>query len=107
VVKHGVTEFLEVFESDKSIFFDIETDLLVTLDEGGNILRVNPAFTRILGFSETDVMNQSLILFLSIPSLHLDTPQITFLKKGGGEVNCRIVAWKYKHHQHYAIFRRC
>ncbi len=107
IVKHGVTEFLEVFESDRSVFYDIETDLLVTLNEGGDIIGVNPAFERVLGYREADVIDKSLILILSMPIASWNTPQIRFLKRGGGEVICQIVAWRYKWHQHYAIFRRC
>lgn len=88
------------------MFFDLETDLLVTLDEGGNILRVNPAFEKVLGYREAEVIDKSLILILSLPILDWKTPQIRFLKRGGGEVVCKIVAWKYKNKQHYAIFRR-
>ena len=104
--RRGVTEFLEVFDSDKSIFFDIETDLLITLDDGGNIVRVNPAFERMLGYRECEVIDKSLILILDLQTMRQGEQKFNFLKRGGGEVACRIVAWKYKNRQHYAIFRR-
>ncbi len=105
MAKHGVTEFLEVFESDKSIFFDLETDLLLTLDDGGNIIDVNPAFEKILGYTERDVIGQSLIILISMKDLDA-TKQFHFLKRGGGEVLYRVEAWRNRNHWHYAIFRR-
>ena len=55
MAKHGVTEFLRAFEDVGATFFQIETDLLICLDEKGNISRVNPAFEKALaeeGLSE-------------------------------------------------------
>jgi PAS domain S-box-containing protein len=105
--QHGVTEFLSVFDSDRSIYYDIETDLFITLDEGGNIRGVNPAFERVLGYREQDVIDKSLILFIDLQTMKQGVQRFNFLKRGGGDVVCQIVAWKYKHQQHYAIFRRC
>lgn len=104
--KHGVTEFLQVFESDKSIFFDIETDLMITLDGGGNVRRVNPAFERVLGYTERDVMGISLVTIISMRDIEIYAPLFVFLKKGGGLVTCQVVAWRTRNSQHYAIFRK-
>lgn len=105
--RRGVTDFLSVFESDKSIFFDIETDLLITLDDGGNINAINPAFERVLGYKRNDVIGRSLILYISMQSLNASPPRLCFLVRGGGEIVFSIAAWKYRNHQHYIIFRRC
>lgn len=105
--KRGVTDFLEVFEGDSTIFFDIETDILVKLDGGGNILRVNPAFERVLGYSERDVIGKSLIEISAMHDLdQLDPKAFRLLRKNGGEVIVKVEKWKYHKYCHYAIFRR-
>lgn len=103
--KHGVTEWLQVFEDDRSIFFDLETDLLVAMDEGGNISDVNPAFEKVLGYSKSDVMGKSLIMFIASEDLSKTAPLLCFLRRGGGQVICQIIKWSYKKYHHYAIFR--
>jgi PAS domain-containing protein len=62
--KHGVTEFLQVFSGDESTFVNIETDMLVVLDESGNILRVNPAFEKSLNRQEIDVLRNGFIRYV-------------------------------------------
>ena len=107
MAKHGVTEFLDVFQSDGTIFFDVETDLLVKLDGGGNIMRVNPAFEKELGYSERDVIGKNLIEIAAMRDLDkLDPKAFRLLHKGGGEVIVRVEAWKYHRYCHYAIFRK-
>ena len=66
MAKHGVTDFLRIFEDVGTTFFDIETDLLVTLDEQGNISRTNPAFQRVLGYHEADVFGVALIRLVNV-----------------------------------------
>ena len=48
MAKHGVTEFLHIFEDVATTFFDLETDLLIVLDTQGGIERVNPAWESVL-----------------------------------------------------------
>lgn len=80
---------------------------MITLNDGGDIIAVNPAFTKILGYAESDIINTSLITLLDLPMMKQGEQKFKFLKRGGGIVTCQIVAWKYKYQQHYAIFRRC
>lgn len=61
MTRHGVTEFLSAFEDVGIQFFDIETDILIVLDEAGNIDRVNPAFERILNRAEPDILGEPII----------------------------------------------
>lgn len=104
--RRGVTDFLSVFQSDGSIFFDVETDLLIKLDGGGNIMRVNPAFEKTLGYSEFDVIGKNLIEIAAMRDLSkLDPKAFRLLKKGGGELIVKVETWKYHNYCHYAVLR--
>jgi PAS domain S-box-containing protein len=105
--RRGVTDFLSVFQSDGAVFFDLETDILVKLNEYGNIVRVNPAFEKILGYSELEVIGKSLIEIASMRDLdQIDPKALRLLRKGGGEVVVKVEDWRYRKPYHYAIFRR-
>lgn len=62
--RHGVTEFLNVFQDIGATFFEISPDLHIVLDESGNILRVNPAFEKNLNRSEIDVLGRGIIRYI-------------------------------------------
>jgi PAS domain S-box-containing protein len=105
VAKHGVTDFLRVFEDVGTTFFDLERDLLVTLDEVGNINRVNPAFEIALGQDEASVLGHELIRYVEPNDLakfirSFDTMQkperVRLLKRECGEVIVRLIAYKFR-----------
>ncbi len=102
--RHGVTEFLRIFENVVTTFFDIERDLLVVLDEVGNIARVNPAFEKCLERTEAQVLHYELIrlvheddLAAFIRSFDATTkpPRVRLLKREQGEIVVRLVAFKF------------
>lgn len=105
VVKHGVTEFLSIFQGTGATFSDLEPDLLVVLDRNGAIKWVNPAFEKATGYTEYESIGRSLSFCISMTDLENMSPRFHFLKKGGGTVKCETVAWRYRNQQHYAIFR--
>ena len=61
----GVTQYLKVFSSIVSTFFDLEVDLLIVLDEHGDILRVNPAFIKTLRRREAEVLHQGIARYVA------------------------------------------
>ena len=99
MVKHGVTEFLQIFESIGRQFFDLETDLLIVLDETGAIERVNPAFERITGYAESDVLRVPIIKIIDnrdwskfLNSFSVKNPEpFRVLKKNSGTVEVRLI----------------
>lgn len=102
--RRGVTDFLNIFKSVGATFFDIETDLLIVLDEVGNIKRVNPAFQRELGRPEHSILHCELIRLIHEDDLatfirSFDTtlkPQpFRLLKREGGEVAVRLISFKF------------
>jgi PAS domain S-box-containing protein len=105
VVKRGVTDFLQVFEDVGATFFDIERDVLIVLDECGNISRVNPAFERYLGRQEINVIHHEIIRYIHPGDLaafirSFDTsvaPQpIRMVRWDDGELVVKLLAWKFK-----------
>jgi PAS domain S-box-containing protein len=114
VSKHGVTEFLRVFEDTTTVFFNIETDLLVVLDENGDINRVNPAFTRNLGYEETDVLRMPIIrlvrsedwsAFLNAFTAPEPKP-FRMLHQGEGEITVRLIAVRFKSGRGFIVLRK-
>ena len=105
---------MRVFEDVGATFFDIETDLLIVLDENGDIERVNPAFTRVLGYSESEVLRVQLLRL--IPSndwsafLNAFTaPQpkaFRVMCKEQGEVTVRLVAVRFRAMRGFIVLRR-
>lgn len=112
--KRGVTEFLRAFEDVGATFFDIEEDLLIVLDETGNVERVNPAFEKILNRRESEVLGLGLIRLIciddwatflrSFTSPH--PPAVRLLKKESGEVLVRMIAFRFKSQRAFLAFRR-
>jgi PAS domain-containing protein len=105
VAKHGITDFLKAFEDFGTTFFDIEHDLLVVLDEVGNISRVNPAFEQALARTEASVLGQEMIRYVLLDDLakfirSFDTAMkpapVRLLKREQGEVRVRLIAYKFR-----------
>lgn len=94
--RRGVTEFLQVFQSDSQIFFDAETDLLICLDDHGAILRVNPAFETCLGYTESSVLGKPITALMFADDMHSTTNMPRLLHYGGGLVTVTMIDYRYK-----------
>ena len=114
VKRHGVTDFLVIFQDVASTFFDLETDLLVTLDEDGNISRVNPAFQKLLGYHEADVFGLALIRlvdvndwakFIKAFNSHEAQP-FRLLCSVSGEITVRLIAARFRNGKGYLVLRK-
>lgn len=96
MVKHGVTEFLQVFQSDTQVFFDAETDILIALDDHGSIVKVNPAFEKCLGYNEASVMGTPIINLMLTDDLKTTTNMPRLLHRGSGLVDVNLIDYRYK-----------
>lgn len=113
MAKHGVTEFLRAFEDVSQTFFDIESDLLIVLDERGNISRVNPAFERALNRKESEVLGQGMIRLIRIDDWATflrsftspNQPVVRLLRKDSGEVSVKMIAFRFKGQRGFLAFR--
>lgn len=103
--RRGVTEFLQAFQDFGVTFFDLETDLLVTLAGNGSISRVNPAFERVLGYREPDILGSPLIQYVDITDMasfirafyNRDTDQpFRLLHRWTGVITVRLVAYRFR-----------
>jgi PAS domain-containing protein len=114
VAKRGVTEFLRAFEDVGQTFFDIESDLLIVLNEHGNIERVNPAFERALERKEAEVLGLGMMRLICIDDWATflrsftspDPPPVRILKREQGEIVCRMIAFRFKNQRGFLAFRR-
>ena len=110
----GLTTFLHAFEDVGTTFFDIECDLLIVLDEHGNIERVNPAFERLLGRKESEVLGQGMMHLVRIDDWATflrsftspDPPPVRLLKREQGEIVVRMIAFRFKGQRGFLAFRR-
>jgi PAS domain-containing protein len=112
--RHGVTDFLAVFEGIATTFFDLETDLLVMLDEAGNISRVNPAFERALGYRELDMLGVAMIRLVDVNDWAVfirafsafETQPFRLLCSGEGEISVRLIAARFRAGRGYLVLRK-
>jgi PAS domain S-box-containing protein len=51
-------------EEQRDRFFNLSLDLLCVADVGGSFLRVNPSFTRVLGYSEAELLHRPVLDFV-------------------------------------------
>lgn len=91
--RRGVTEFLTVFTGDTQIFFDAETDILIALDSNGCFIRVNPAFEKYLGYTESSVLGKPITMIMSPQQ---PNGNIHLLHYGGGLVTATLIDYRYK-----------
>jgi PAS domain-containing protein len=112
--RRGVTDYLDVFQSIGTMFFDLETDLLIVLDEQGNIDRVNPMFERLLGRMEIEVLGMAIIRLVHVDDLakflksftQLQPEPIRLLRHPDGEIAVRFIACRFKAQRGFIILRR-
>lgn len=89
--RRGVTEYLQVFSDWRISAFDRETDLIIGLDGDGNIAVVNPAFQKVLGYREANVLHKPIVHFVSIRDL---SKFIRIFYDNDGETSFRLLhAW--------------
>ncbi len=62
--KRGVTTFLKAFNTNAQKFYEMSTDILITLDARGNIIEVNPAFETELGRAKHEVINTPIVYLI-------------------------------------------
>jgi PAS domain S-box-containing protein len=96
VSKHGVTEFLQIFQGDSQVFFDAETDLLIVLDDHGCIVKVNPAFEQRIGYAESRVLGVPIINLMLADDLKSTSNMPRLLHYGGGLVSVSLIDYRYK-----------
>lgn len=115
MVKHGVTEFLQAFHDLGVAFCDMETDILILLDEQGNIERVYPGFTRALGYTESDVLGYGVLRLVDgrdtaafVKSFNLLPRPAPFrmFHKDGSEVWVRLEAARFIDKHGFLIIRK-
>lgn len=115
--KHGVTTFLETFESDCATFFDLVPDLLVCTDSRGNVTRVNRSFERALGRTRAEMYGSALMQIVMVDDLlkffrvfrhpDSDNPEtFRLLHKDHGVVTCRLMRWVIRHDRSFIVLRR-
>src|SRR5512139_930436 len=96
------------------MFFDLETDLLVTLDENGNISRVNLAFQQVLGYYEADVFGVGFIRLVDVDDWAkfiraFNTPEsqpFRLLHNVSGEISVRLIAARFRNGKGYLVLRK-
>lgn len=114
MAKHGVTEFLQVYEGIAGTFFDIESDLLIVLDKQGGIERVNPSWERITGYTESDVLRNAIIHYVDVDDYARFIRGFTeshpepfrLLHKGGGLVRVRLIACRFRQGRGFIVLRK-
>lgn len=114
MVRLSVTTWLDRLENDLGVLVEIEPDLCVVLDEFGGILRVNPAFERTLGYTESEVLRHDIIRYVAIDDLakflhsfdyDTDYPILHLLKRERGYIPARLINYRFKEARGYLIFR--
>lgn len=96
---------MRAFEDIGATFFDAETDLLIVLDEEGNISRVNPAFERALGRKEINVLHSEMLRLIDendlarfINSFDATTKAqpVRLLKREKGTITATLIAYRFR-----------
>lgn len=111
--RRGVTEFLSVFQDVGATFYDLETDLLITLDEQGGVERINAAFERTLGYREANIRGHALIEFVVVAdmakfirSFSEEFPQpFRMLHSWTGIVTVRLIKCRFRNGRGFVILR--
>jgi PAS domain S-box-containing protein len=115
VKRPGVTAFLDAFRDINLQLCDMETDLLIVLDEQGQITRTYPGFTKALGYSEAEVLGLGIVRLINGDDMMIFVKAATgfpyprpfkMMHKGGSEVMVRLVAAQFVDQCGYLIMRR-
>lgn len=102
--RRSVTQFLKAFNSYSQKFFEMEPDLQIVLDAQGNIIKVNPAFERLLGYAEHEVKGihigalvhgDDTAKFIRSFSLISGLYSFRLLRHSGGEVEVSMIASQF------------
>ncbi len=113
MAKHSVTAFLQAFKEEHLIFFDAETDFLITVDEVGRIIDVNPAFEEKLERTRAQILYHEVIQFVSEDDLarfihafdKSRSPEpFHFLKRNAGEVTVTMVNFVFLKNEKGKLF---
>lgn len=108
--RHGVTDFLQAFTDVGTTFFDVETDLLIVLDDQGNVERVNKAFERTLNRQEHEMLGRPLVVIVADEDLAKfikafydpgKSQPFRLLRHSSGVVTVRLVAYRFKREPDY------
>lgn len=98
--RRSVTQFLRAFNSYAQRFFEMEPDLEIVLDAQGNIIKVNPAFEKVLGYAEHEVRGTHIgqlihgndtAKFIRSFSLISGVYSFRMLQRGGGDVEVTML----------------
>lgn len=100
--RRGVTQYLDIFASVGATFYDIEPDALIVLDDHGVIERVNPGFTAMTGYAESEVVGSVVTRLIEFDDK--DSP-LRLMHKDSGEIQCRVVASRFRGGKVYLVLR--
>ncbi|MEZ6090822.1 MAG: protein kinase [Pirellulaceae bacterium] len=80
---------LQQMESDMSRFFELSLDMFCIADLNGYFRRVNSNFSRVLGYSEADLLSQPFLNFVHPDDVQRTIKQMRSLDKGKSVVRFR------------------
>lgn len=114
MARHGVTQFLELFNDVGRVFFDLESDLLIVVNEHGEIFDCNPATERELNRAKAEMLSVPFMRFFYDGEL-LDFVQefykprgrcFRMLRRESGEIQVRLIAFRSYRDYGYIVLRR-
>lgn len=111
VAKHGVTQYLTALSDVGMVFFEITPDLLIYLDQNGEISRVNPAFIKKTGYSEIEVMGKGIAQLIDPYDLaefirtFRQRPIVRLLHRETGTIRVKLVAYRFRLSYGFLEFR--
>lgn len=83
-------------------FYDISPDMLIVLDDKGIIERVNPGFTAMTGYAESEVVGSVVTRIIEFDDK--DSP-LRLMHKNSDEIQCRVVASRFRGGKVYLVLR--
>lgn len=73
---------MEISKYELSNFFELAIDIFIIVDKDGSILKVNPSFERVLGYSESQVLFKPFDNFLHPDDVENTMSELKNLKEG-------------------------
>lgn len=67
-------------------FFDLSPDLLAIADPHGYFIRINPAWTRVLGYNQEEILNRPFITFIVDEDIHKTLVELTNISSNRKEI---------------------